>query len=98
MSMPSFKSSIGTTKSSVGTSAKSSVGTSAARLRSGTACAVLELAGVVLELASPVSSASVGSEGAHFLVGCASCIGSPVSGFTCSDKIFEEGHVISASF
>ena len=84
---------------------KSSVRISAARLRSGTACAVLELdgvagvipAGAVLELASPVSSASVGSDGARFLVGCASRIGSPVSGFTCADNIFGEGDVISAS-
>ena len=90
MSMPSFASSVGTAKSSVGTS-KSSVGTSAARLRSGTA-------GAVLELASPVSSASVGSDGARFLVGCASRIGSPVFGFAGSDKIFGEGDVISASF
>ena len=112
MSMLSFKSSVEVSKSSVGISA--------ARLRSGTTCAVLELDGVagaipagrnvpaaipagrnvpasaVLELASPVSSASVGSEGARFLVGCASRIGSPVSGSTCSDKVLREGDVITA--
>ena len=62
-------------------SAKSSVGISAARLRSG--------AGAVLELESPVSRASVGSEGTRFLVGCTSRIGPLVSGgSSCGDEIF----------
>ena len=90
-------------------SSKSSVGISDARLRSGTTGAALELDGAagaagaipvdaVLELASPVSSASVGSEAARFLVGCASRMGPlVVSGAACSNRIFGEGDDIVAS-